>query len=123
MYIDDGGGFLTSGRPLKAIGFYWRRKIAEYKSLLDRNMLKRVKEVGEEYGIDVLLVGEEYTSFLCLLCKTSSRHRRIKRGLFKCQRYGKVFNADLLGAYNILLNQRKSITLSLRILSGVGVTP
>jgi len=56
------------------------RKIAEYKSLLDRNMLKRVEEVGEEYGIDVLLVGEEYTSFLCLLYKTSSRHRRIKRG-------------------------------------------
>jgi putative transposase len=28
---------------------------------------------------------------------------RISRGLFRCTRLGKVFNADLAAAYNILL--------------------
>ena len=29
---------------------------------------------------------------------------RIKRGLFKCTKLNKVFNADLVGAYNNLVN-------------------
>jgi putative transposase len=29
--------------------------------------------------------------------------KRIKRGLFKCRRLKKVFNADLVAAYNILI--------------------
>jgi len=28
---------------------------------------------------------------------------RVKRGLFKCTTLNKVFNADLVGAYNILI--------------------
>jgi len=29
--------------------------------------------------------------------------RRIERGLFKCKKLNKVFNADLVAAYNILI--------------------
>ena len=32
-----------------------------------------------------------------------NRGKRIKRGLFKCTTLNKVFNADLVGAYNILI--------------------
>ncbi|MEM4553563.1 MAG: hypothetical protein QXI86_04975, partial [Ignisphaera sp.] len=38
-------------------------------------------------------------------------HRRVYRGLFKCYKHSKVFNTDLVGAYNILL-KTKTISLS-----------
>jgi len=43
--------------------------------------------------------------------------KKISRGLFKCTRLNKVFNADIVGAYNILA---KAITPS--PLAGIGVT-
>uniref|UniRef100_A0A7J3M058 Cas12f1-like TNB domain-containing protein n=1 Tax=Archaeoglobus fulgidus TaxID=2234 RepID=A0A7J3M058_ARCFL len=66
-------------------------------------MARRVIEVGEEYGIKVELVNEENTSTTCPLCKAKNQdHRRIHRGLLKCYKRDKVFNADLAGAYNML---------------------
>ena len=38
----------------------------------------------------------------CSLCGEAHESGRIKRGLFKCPRIGKVINADLNGAINIL---------------------
>ncbi|MEM3796287.1 MAG: hypothetical protein QXJ98_03310, partial [Archaeoglobaceae archaeon] len=46
-------------------------------------------------------------------------HRRVYRGLFKCYKRNKVLNADLAGAYNILL-KAKTISPS-PALCGVGV--
>ncbi|BFI74476.1 hypothetical protein YN1HA_5740 [Sulfurisphaera ohwakuensis] len=63
-------------------------------------VIKRFKEVGEELGIDVVEVDEAYTSKTCSLC--GEAHERVKRGLFRCPRMGKVINADLNGAINIL---------------------
>ncbi|MEM3344478.1 transposase [Saccharolobus sp.] len=65
-------------------------------------VIKRFKEVGEEVGIDVVEVDEAYTSKTCSLCGEAHENGRIKRGLFKCPRTGKVINADLNGAMNIL---------------------
>ncbi|NAY82486.1 MAG: transposase [Thaumarchaeota archaeon] len=65
-------------------------------------IIKRIKEVAEEYGIKVKLVDEENTSKTCSLCGEIHENGRIKRGLFKCPRTGKVINADLNGAINIL---------------------
>jgi putative transposase len=65
-------------------------------------IIKRFKEIGEELGIKVTDVGEANTSKDCSLCGDAHKNRRIKRGLFKCPRMGKVMNADLNGAVNIL---------------------
>jgi putative transposase len=64
-------------------------------------LLRRISEVAEEYGIDVIYVDEAYTSSRCPL-HGDGCGARISRGLFKCTRLNKVFNADLIAAYNIL---------------------
>jgi putative transposase len=65
-------------------------------------LLGRISEVAEEYGIRVVPVDEAGTSSKCPL-HCDGCGVRISRGLFKCTRLGKVFNADLVGAYNILM--------------------
>jgi len=65
-------------------------------------LLRRVYEVAEEYGIVVVYVDEAYTSSKCPVHGLGCGER-IKRGLFKCTKLNKVFNADLVGAYNILI--------------------
>ena len=65
-------------------------------------LLKRISEVAEEYGITVVYVSEAYTSSKCPL-HGGSCGKRIKRGLFKCTTLNEVFNADLVGAYNIFI--------------------
>jgi len=77
--------------------------------------LRRVSEVSGEYGITVVLIDEAYTSSTCPVHGYGCG-RRISRGLFKCTELNKVFNADIVGAYNILA---KAITPS--PLVGIGV--
>ncbi|MGC8570193.1 MAG: zinc ribbon domain-containing protein [Caldivirga sp.] len=67
-------------------------------------LLRRLEEVGEEYGVEVILSNEEYSSSKCPLHRSVECGVRIKRGLFKCIKANKVFNADLVGAYNILVD-------------------
>jgi len=66
------------------------------------SIIKRIKNVAQEYGIKVKLVDEENTSKTCSLCEEIHENGRIERGLFKCPHAGKVINADLNGAINIL---------------------
>ena len=65
-------------------------------------LLRRIYEVAEEYGITVVYVNETRTSSKCPV-HSSGCGERIKRGLFKCTRLNKVFDADLVGAYNMLI--------------------
>jgi putative transposase len=65
-------------------------------------LLRRIYEVAEEYGITVVYVNEAHTSSKCPI-HGERCGSRVKRGLFKCTRVNKVFNADLVGAYNILI--------------------
>ncbi len=81
-------------------------------------VIKRLKEVAEEYGISVKLVGEAFTSQTCPLCGQRHKNARFVRGLFKCRREGVVLNADLVGAFNILKKAVRTITPSLPALSG-----
>ncbi|MEM3923245.1 MAG: zinc ribbon domain-containing protein [Zestosphaera sp.] len=61
-------------------------------------LLMRITEIGEEHGIRVEFVSEENTSTICPLCIVKNQdHRRVYRGLFKCYKHSKVFNADLCG--------------------------
>jgi putative transposase len=169
IYVENGLAKLVNGRPLKAISHYWRVRIAEYQSTLNRYglrtsrrlrsmyskwrrrvkayidsrvrqaiewlyntgvsiikigcpkniaqengnfnnvhvwtygyLLRRIYEVAEEHGITVVYVSEAYTSSKCPI-HGERCGSRVKRGLFKCARLNKVFNADLVGAYNILI--------------------
>jgi len=169
VYVENGLAKLVNGRPLKAVSHYWRMRIAEYQSTLNRyglktsrrlrsmyskwrrqvkayidsrvrqaiewlysigvsvikvgypkyiaqengnfnnvhiwtygHLLRRIYEVAEEYGITVVYVDEAYTSSKCPI-HGEECGKRIKRGLFKCTKLNKAFNADLVGAYNILI--------------------
>ena len=82
-------------------------------------MIKRLTEVAEEYGMTVIEVDEAYTSTTCLV-HGDSCGKRIVRGLFKCEKLNKVFNADIVGAFNIL---RKSITPSPSRIGVIGWRP
>ncbi|ASJ12759.1 RNA-guided endonuclease InsQ/TnpB family protein [Thermococcus thioreducens] len=190
VYVENGESFLVNGRALKSIDFYWRKKIAEYQSKLNKSgaktsrklrrmhdraklqakhyintavrqtvkrlyelgvsriivgypkgiarnsdkgkkqnfllshvwrfnyVIKRLKEVSEEYGISVVVVDEAFTSQTCPLCGQRHSGGRISRGLFKCRREGVVMNADLVGAFNILKKAVRTITPNLPGLSG-----
>jgi putative transposase len=169
IYVENGLAKLVNGRPLKAISHYWRLRIAEYQSTLNRYglrasrrhrsmyskwrrrvkayidsrvrqaiewlyntgvsiikvgypkniaqengdfnnvhvwtygyLLRRIYEVAEEHGITVVYVNEAYTSSKCPI-HGERCGSRVRRGLFKCTGLDKVFNADLVGAYNILI--------------------
>jgi len=184
VYVENGESFLVNGIPLKSIAFYWRKRIAEYQSKINKSgckksrkltrmhqkaklqakhyintavrqtierlyqrgvsriivgypkgisrnsdkgrkqnyllshvwqfnyIIKRLKEVAEEYGIRVLVVDEAFTSKTCPVCGKPHEGARFVRGLFKCPETGLVFNSDLVGAFN------KMITPSLSGLSG-----
>jgi putative transposase len=169
IYVENDLTKLVNGRPLKATSHYWRVRIAEYQSTLNRYglrtsrrlrsmyskwrrqvkayidskvrqviewlygvgvsvikvgylkniaqengdfnsvhvwtygyLLRRIYEVSEEHGITVVYVDEAHTSSKCPVHGPGCGSR-VKRGLFKCTRLNKVFNADLVGAYNILI--------------------
>ncbi|KUH32289.1 transposase [Thermococcus celericrescens] len=76
-------------------------------------VIKRLIEVAEEYGIRVLVVNEAFTSKRCPVCGKPHEGARFVRGLFKCPVTGLIFNADLVGAFNILKKVVKTITPNL----------
>ncbi len=76
-------------------------------------VIKRLKEVSEEYGVEVVVVDEAFTSKTCPVCGKPHYGARLVRGLFKCPAMGLVFNADLVGAFNILKKVVKTITPNL----------
>ncbi|ALM74806.1 RNA-guided endonuclease InsQ/TnpB family protein [Thermococcus barophilus] len=81
-------------------------------------VIKRLTEVAEEYGIEVIITDEAFTSQICPLCDQRHSNARFVRGLFKCHREGVVMNADLVGAFNILKKVVRTITPSLPALAG-----
>jgi putative transposase len=49
IYVENGLTRLVNGRPLKAISHYWRMRIAEYQSTLNKYGLKTSKRLGRMY--------------------------------------------------------------------------
>jgi ribosomal protein L37AE/L43A len=58
-------------------------------------------DIFREYGIDVELVPEDYTSKECSICRAKHKNRRIYRGLYECKKTGRKINADINAALNI----------------------
>jgi putative transposase len=54
-----------------------------------------------EYGIDVEIVPEDYTSQRCSICGVKYKKGRVYRGLYICSKTGKKINADINAALNI----------------------
>ncbi len=68
-------------------------------------------------GIRVIKTSERSTSTTCPLCGRSEKKARIYRGLFvHCD---KAFNADVVGAYNILQRYLRETGAAVPIQSGV----
>jgi putative transposase len=50
IYVENGLTKLVSGRPLKAISHYWRGRIAEYQSMLNKYGLETSKRLRQMYA-------------------------------------------------------------------------
>ncbi|MEM1899395.1 MAG: transposase [Zestosphaera sp.] len=49
VYVEDDSALIVSGRPLKSTSFYWRKKIADYQSTLNRYGLKTSRRLRRMY--------------------------------------------------------------------------
>jgi putative transposase len=50
IYVENGLSMLVNGRPLKAISHYWRMRIAEYQSKLNKYGLKTSRRLRSMYA-------------------------------------------------------------------------
>jgi putative transposase len=68
---------------------------------LYRRIVLWIVNVFREYGIDVELAPEVYTSKECSICCARHKNERIYRGLYICRKTKKKINADINAALNI----------------------
>jgi putative transposase len=66
-----------------------------------RKIVLWIVNIFMEYGIDVEIVPEDYTSRECSICGNKHKNGRIYRGLYECKKAGKKINADINAALNI----------------------
>lgn len=78
----------TNNQKLHSWSFSKLTQQIEYKSSLS--------------GIRFVRVSEENTSKTCSCCNNIRKSNRITRGMYKCKFCGRVINADVNGAVNIL---------------------
>jgi putative transposase len=66
-----------------------------------RKIVLWIVDVFMEYGIEVEIVPEDYTSRECSICGIRHKNGRKHRGLYICSKTGKKINADINAALNI----------------------
>ncbi len=66
-----------------------------------RKVVLWIVDVFREYGIEVEIVPEDYTSKECSICGARHKNGRKYRGLYICRKTGKKINADVNAALNI----------------------
>jgi putative transposase len=69
---------------------WWYRKIVLW-----------IVDVFREYGIEVEIVPEDYTSQRCSICGIRHKNGRKHRGLYICNKTGKKINTDINAALNM----------------------
>jgi putative transposase len=72
-------------------------------------------DIFMEYGIDVEIVPEDYTSRECSICGNKHKNGRKYRGLYICKKTGKKINADINAALNIARRLGRRIRISRKI--------
>jgi putative transposase len=66
-----------------------------------RKIILWIVDIFMEYGIEVEIVPEDYTSKECSICGARHKNGRIYRGLYICRKTGKKTNADINAALNM----------------------
>jgi putative transposase len=82
-----------------------------------RKIVLWIVDVFREYGIEVEIVPEDYTSKQCSICENKHKNGRIYRGLYICRKTGKKINADINAALNIARKLGHRIRLTKKIKS------
>jgi putative transposase len=66
-----------------------------------RKIVLWIVDIFMEYGIEVEIVPEDYTSKECSICRIRHKNGRKHRGLYECKKTGKKINSDINAALNI----------------------
>jgi len=80
-----------------------------------RKIILWMIDVFIEYGIDVEIVSEDYTSMKCSICGEIHKNGRIYRGLYICRKTNKKINADINASLNIAKRIGYKIIISRKI--------
>jgi putative transposase len=80
-----------------------------------RKIVLWIVDIFMEYGIDVEIVPEDYTSRECSICGNKHKNGRKYRGLYICKKTGKKINADINAALNIARRLGRRIRISRKI--------
>jgi putative transposase len=80
-----------------------------------RKIILWMIDVFMEYGIDVEVIPEDYTSMKCSICGEIHKNGRIFRGLYICKKTNKKINADINAALNMAKRLGYKITISRKI--------
>jgi putative transposase len=83
---------------------WWYRKIVLW-----------IVDIFMEYGIEVEIVPEDYTSQRCSICGIRHKNGRKHRGLYICKKTGKKINADINAALNIARRLGYRIKIAIKI--------
>jgi len=82
---------------------HWRKKTSQkLHSWSFSKLAQQIEYKASLSGIRFVRVNEKNTSRTCSCCGTIRKNNRIKRGLYKCKICGRIQNADVNGATNIL---------------------
>jgi len=97
------------GKIVIGINKDWKREInlgkknnQVFVGIPFRDLIKKIRYKAEEVGIEVIEVDEYLTSQTCSCCGVVDKSNRKFRGLYVCKNCGKVINADVNAAYNIM---------------------
>jgi putative transposase len=92
-----------------------------------REIVLWIVDVFREYGIEVEVVPEYYTSKECSVCGEIHENSRVYRGLYVCRRTGRKVNADVNAALNMARRQGYKVKITRKIESYIvthnGVKP
>jgi putative transposase len=80
-----------------------------------RKIVLWIVDIFMEYGIEVEIVPEDYTSRECSICGNKHKNGRKYRGLYICKKTGKKINADINAALNIARRLGRRIRISRKI--------
>jgi len=82
---------------------HWRKKQSQkLHSWSFSKLTQQIEYKSVLSGIRFVRVNERNTSKTCSCCGDNRKNNRIKRGLYKCKICGRIQNADVNGATNIL---------------------
>jgi len=66
-----------------------------------RRIVLKIVDIFREYGIEVELLPEDYTSKKCSIYGIRHKNGRMYRGFYECKKTGKKINADINATLNI----------------------